>query len=98
MVVQPKAPPTVLLWLTDGVEPGLVDGPMAELRQVGVSVLVVSIGHGNYRMLKRVVTPPIETHLRFVDVDYISTITVDLREAIIGEGRVVHFQKCLFAH
>ncbi|CAB1353704.1 unnamed protein product [Coregonus sp. 'balchen'] len=76
--------PKVLVWLTDGVEPGTVDGPMAELRTAGVSVLAVSTGHGNYQVLRRVVTPPIESHLYFVDIDDISIITEDLREAIIG--------------
>lgn len=76
--------PKVLVWLTDGVEPGVVDGPMAELRTAGVSVLAVSTGHGNYQVLRRVVTAPIESHLYFVDIDDISIITEDLREAIIG--------------
>ncbi|KAM9535193.1 von Willebrand factor A domain-containing protein 1-like [Salvelinus alpinus] len=75
--------PKVLVWLTDGVEPGVVDGPMAELRTAGVSVLAVSTGHGNYQVLRRVVTAPIESHLYFVDIDDISIITEDLREAII---------------
>ncbi|CAM4662854.1 unnamed protein product [Leuciscus chuanchicus] len=95
LLAQPEAPPTVLLWLTDGVEPGEVDGPMAELRRVGVSVLAVSIGHGNYQMLKRVVTPPIETHLRFVDIEDIGTITEDLREAIIELLRAECLQVCV---
>uniref|UniRef100_A0A3P8YB65 von Willebrand factor A domain-containing protein 1 n=1 Tax=Esox lucius TaxID=8010 RepID=A0A3P8YB65_ESOLU len=75
--------PKVLLWLTDGVRPGRVDEPMEELRKLGVSVLVVSTGHGNYQVLRKVVTPPIENHLYFVDIDDISIITQDLREAII---------------
>ncbi|XP_073701038.1 von Willebrand factor A domain-containing protein 1-like [Garra rufa] len=83
-LLRPQAPPTLLLWLTDGAESGEVDGPMAALRGRGVTVLVVSTGNGNYQLLRRVVTPPIETHLHFVDVDDISIITEDLREAIIG--------------
>ncbi|RXN23298.1 von Willebrand factor A domain-containing 1-like protein [Labeo rohita] len=81
-LLRPQAPPTVLLWLTDGVEPGAVDGPMAALRGRGVSVLAVSTGQGNYQLLRRVVTPPIEAHLHFVNIDDISIITEDLREAI----------------
>lgn len=75
--------PKVLLWMTDGVQPGDVHGPMAELRKDGVAVLVVSTGHGNYQMLWRLVTPPIESHLYFVDIEDISIISEDLREAII---------------
>ncbi|XP_051551189.1 von Willebrand factor A domain-containing protein 1-like [Myxocyprinus asiaticus] len=78
-----EAAPRILLWLTDGVGPGAVEGPMAALRRQGVSVLAVSTGPGNYQVLRNVVTPPIETHLYFVDADDISIITEDLREAII---------------
>lgn len=77
--------PRVLVWLTDGVKPGDVIGPMAELREEGVAVLVVSTGHGNYQVLRQVVTPPVENHLYFVDIDDMSIITEDLRDAIIGE-------------
>ncbi|KAM7404311.1 hypothetical protein PAMP_011673 [Pampus punctatissimus] len=75
--------PRVLVWLTDGVKPGDVIGPMAELQKEGVAVLVVSTGHGNYQVLRQVVTPPIENHLHFVDIDDMSIITEDLRDAII---------------
>ncbi|XP_074537819.1 von Willebrand factor A domain-containing protein 1 [Halichoeres trimaculatus] len=75
--------PRVLVWLTDGVKPGDVIGPMAALREEGVAVLVVSTGHGNYLVLREVVTPPVEDHLYFVDIDDMSIITEDLRNAII---------------
>ncbi|KAM9343417.1 von Willebrand factor A domain-containing protein 1 [Pholidichthys leucotaenia] len=75
--------PRVLVWLTDGVKPGDVIGPMAALREEGVAVLVVSTGHGNYQVLRQVVTPPVEDHLYFVDIDDMSIITEDLRNAII---------------
>lgn len=75
--------PRVLVWLTDGVKPGDVIGPMAELREEGVAVLVVSTGHGNYQVLRQVVSPPVEDHLYFVDIDDMSIITEDLRNAII---------------
>uniref|UniRef100_A0A8D0AU89 von Willebrand factor A domain-containing protein 1 n=1 Tax=Sander lucioperca TaxID=283035 RepID=A0A8D0AU89_SANLU len=75
--------PRVLVWLTDGVKPGDVIGPMAELQEEGVAVLVVSTGHGNYQVLRQVVTPPVESHLYFVDIDDMSIITEDLRDAII---------------
>lgn len=77
--------PRVLVWLTDGVKPGDVIGPMALLKEEGVAVLVVSTGHGNYQVLRQVVTPPAENNLYFVDIDDMSIITEDLREAIIGK-------------
>lgn len=75
--------PRVLVWLTDGVKPGDVIGPMTELQEEGVAVLVVSTGHGNYLVLRQVVSPPVEDHLYFVDIDDMSIITEDLRDAII---------------
>ncbi|XP_077585195.1 von Willebrand factor A domain-containing protein 1 [Stigmatopora nigra] len=75
--------PRVLVWLTDGVKPGDVIGPMVELREEGVAVLVVSTGHGNYQVLREVVSSPAENHLYFVDIDDMSIILEDLREAII---------------
>ncbi|XP_038552719.1 von Willebrand factor A domain-containing protein 1-like [Micropterus salmoides] len=75
--------PKIVLWLTDGVQPGDVDKPMSELKEQGVSVLAVSTVHGNYQVLKRAVTPPLESHLYSVDIDNIEIITEDLREAII---------------
>uniref|UniRef100_A0A3B3R960 von Willebrand factor A domain-containing protein 1 n=1 Tax=Paramormyrops kingsleyae TaxID=1676925 RepID=A0A3B3R960_9TELE len=77
--------PRVLVWLTDGVNPGPVEGPMEELRNSNVSVLVVSTGHGGYQLLQKVVTPPLETHLHVVDVEFMELITQDFRNAIIGE-------------
>ncbi|KAI3370099.1 hypothetical protein L3Q82_024888, partial [Scortum barcoo] len=87
--------PKILLWLTDGVEPGDVDELMSELKARGVYVLAVSTVHGNYQVLQRAVTPPLESHLYSVDIDNIEIITEDLREAIIKiiraeRLRVVH--------
>ncbi|XP_076857686.1 von Willebrand factor A domain-containing protein 1-like [Brachyhypopomus gauderio] len=87
-----EAPPRVLLWLTDGVELGNVDRPIAALHQEGVSVLAVSMGHSGYQVLRKAVTPPIEAHLHFVDAEDISIITEDLREAIIELIRAEHLQ------
>ncbi|KAJ8360713.1 hypothetical protein SKAU_G00172380 [Synaphobranchus kaupii] len=84
--------PRVLVWLTDGVQPGAVGGPMAELRQEGVAVLAVSTGHGNYQVLQQVVTPPADSHLYFVDIDDMSIITKDLRDAIIELIRAERLQ------
>ncbi|XP_074491236.1 von Willebrand factor A domain-containing protein 1-like isoform X2 [Sebastes fasciatus] len=87
--------PKILLWLTDGVQPGDVDEPMSQLKAQGVSVLAVSTVHGNYQVLQRAVTPPLESHLYSVDIETIEIITQDLREAIIKiiraeRLRVVH--------
>ncbi|XP_004544831.3 von Willebrand factor A domain-containing protein 1 isoform X2 [Maylandia zebra] len=84
--------PKILLWLTDGVQPGDVDRPMSELKMRGVSVLIVSTVHGNYQVLKRVVTPPLDSHLYSVDIDNIDIITEDLRKAMIDvlSPAVVH--------
>ncbi|MBN3322031.1 VWA1 protein, partial [Atractosteus spatula] len=84
--------PKVLVWLTDGVMTGSVLQPMAELRQAGVAVLVVSTGYGNLQELQRVVTPPEERHLQFVDIDSLGIITSDLRDAIIDLIRMQRFR------
>lgn len=81
----PTDVPRVLVWLTDGVNPGPVEGPMEELQNSNVSVLVVSTGHGGYQLLQKVVTPPLDTHLQVVDVEFMDLITQDFRNAIIGE-------------
>ncbi|XP_026204113.1 von Willebrand factor A domain-containing protein 1 isoform X2 [Anabas testudineus] len=78
-----KNVPKVLLWLTDGVDPGDVDKPMSELKARGVSVLIVSTIHANYQVLQRAVSPPIESHLFFVDFDDINIIKEDMLKAII---------------
>ncbi|XP_012681655.1 von Willebrand factor A domain-containing protein 1 [Clupea harengus] len=84
--------PRVLLWLTDGVDPGPVREPMKELRDEGVKVLVVSTGHGNFQVLRQVVSPPVEDHLYFVDIEDISIITEDVRNAIIEIIRAERLQ------
>ncbi|KAI1892654.1 hypothetical protein AGOR_G00135790 [Albula goreensis] len=84
--------PRVLVWLTDGMQPGAVEGPMAELRQEGVAVLAVSTGHGNFQVLRKVVTPPDYNHLYFVDIDDMDIITKDLRDAIIEIIRAERLQ------
>ncbi|KAJ8257727.1 hypothetical protein GJAV_G00189030 [Gymnothorax javanicus] len=84
--------PRVLVWLTDGMQPGDVEGPMAELREAGVAVLAVSTGHGNYQVLRKVVSPPLDSHLYFVDIDDMKIITKDLRDAIIEIIRAERLQ------
>ncbi|XP_072552486.1 von Willebrand factor A domain-containing protein 1 [Salminus brasiliensis] len=84
--------PRVLVWITDGIGPGDVQGPMAELREDGVAVLVVSTGRGNYQILREVVTPPVEEHLYFVDIEDMNIITEDVRNAIIEIIRAERLQ------
>ncbi|XP_053499666.1 von Willebrand factor A domain-containing protein 1 [Ictalurus furcatus] len=84
--------PRVLVWLTDGVEPGDVQQFMTELRNEGVYVLAVSTGRGNYQVLRDVVSPPAEDHLHFVDIEDMSIITEDLRNAIIEIIRAKRLQ------
>ncbi|KAJ8265044.1 hypothetical protein COCON_G00141430 [Conger conger] len=84
--------PRVLVWLTDGMQPGAVEEPMAELRQEGVAVLAVSTGHGNYQVLRKVVTSPVDNHLYFVDIDDMNIIAKDLRDAIIEIIRAERLQ------
>lgn len=78
--------PRVLVWLTDGVEPGDVQKYMDDLRDEGVYVLIVSTGRGNYQVLRNVASPPAEDHLYFVDIEDMNIITEDLRNAIIGKS------------
>ncbi|XP_077459966.1 von Willebrand factor A domain-containing protein 1-like isoform X2 [Stigmatopora argus] len=75
--------PKVMLWLTDGVELGEVEEPIAQLKAQGVSVLIVSTVHGNFQVLQRAVSPPVESHLYSVDIDNIDIITDEMRAAII---------------
>lgn len=84
--------PRVLVWLTDGVDPGQVSKPMKQLRDEGVNVLVVSTGHSNYQVLREVVTPPVEDHLYFVDIDDINIILEEVRNAIIEIIRAERLQ------
>uniref|UniRef100_UPI0037E79C21 von Willebrand factor A domain-containing protein 1-like n=1 Tax=Semicossyphus pulcher TaxID=241346 RepID=UPI0037E79C21 len=87
--------PKILLWLTDGVQPGDVDELMSELKAQGVYVLAVSTVHGNYQVLQRAVTPPLESHLYSVDLDNIEIITEDLREAVI---KIIHAERLRVVH
>ncbi|KAG5835584.1 hypothetical protein ANANG_G00245550 [Anguilla anguilla] len=84
--------PRVLVWLTDGVQPGAVEGPMIQLKQEGVAILAVSTGYGDYQVLREVVTQPDNAHLYFVDIDHVSIITKDLRGAIIELIRAERLQ------
>ncbi|XP_030041504.1 von Willebrand factor A domain-containing protein 1 isoform X1 [Microcaecilia unicolor] len=75
--------PKVLLWVTDGISTDDIAEPMKLLKDMGVTVFVVSTGRGNYRELSAAASQPPEDHLYFVDVDDLPIITKDLRDSII---------------
>ncbi|XP_062257618.1 von Willebrand factor A domain-containing protein 1-like isoform X2 [Platichthys flesus] len=87
--------PKILLWLTDGAQPGDVVEPLMELKERGVSVLIVSTVHGNYQVFQRAVTPPLESHLYFVEFDNVAIITEDLRKAII---KIIRAERLYVVH
>ncbi|MED6244691.1 hypothetical protein ATANTOWER_021242 [Ataeniobius toweri] len=87
--------PKVLLWLTDGVQPGNVEKAMSDLKARGVNVLIVSTIHGNYQLLQRVATPPLVSHLYSVDIESIDIITEELREAII---KIIRAERLIVIH
>lgn len=76
--------PKILLWLTDGTQPGNVGLWMTQFKAEGVSILAVTTVHGDYQALRDAVTPPVEYHLYYVDIEHIHVITNELREAIMS--------------
>lgn len=76
--------PKILLWLTDGTQPGNVGPLMTQLKAEGVSVLAVTTVHGEYPVLRDAVTPPVEGRLYYVDIEHIHVIAKELREAIMS--------------
>ncbi|XP_054857871.1 von Willebrand factor A domain-containing protein 1 isoform X2 [Eublepharis macularius] len=74
--------PKVLVWVTDGFSTDDVSRPMQLLKDLGVTVFIVSTGHGNYLELSAAASQPPEKHLHFVDVDDLSIIIKELRDSI----------------
>uniref|UniRef100_A0A8D2LE73 von Willebrand factor A domain-containing protein 1 n=1 Tax=Varanus komodoensis TaxID=61221 RepID=A0A8D2LE73_VARKO len=74
--------PKVLVWVTDGFTTDEVSKPMQALKDMGVTVFIVSTGRGNYLELSAAASQPPEKHLHFVDVDDLTIITKELRDAI----------------
>lgn len=74
--------PKILLWLTDGTQPGNVGPLMTQFKAEGVFVLAVTTVHGEYPVLRDAVTPPAVCHLYTVDIEHIHVITKELTEAI----------------
>ena len=76
--------PKVLVWVTDGGSSDPVGPPMQELKDLGVTVFIVSTGRGNLLELSAAASAPAEKHLHFVDVDDLHIITQALRGSILG--------------
>ncbi|XP_066419964.1 von Willebrand factor A domain-containing protein 1 isoform X1 [Molothrus aeneus] len=74
--------PKVLVWVTDGFSTDDISEPMQLLKDMGVTVFIVSTGRGNFLQLSAAASPPSDTHLHFVDVDDLPIITQQLRDAI----------------
>ncbi|XP_069466228.1 von Willebrand factor A domain-containing protein 1 isoform X2 [Ambystoma mexicanum] len=75
--------PKVLVWVTDGISTDDVSLPMETLKEMGVTVFIVSTGRGNYLELSQAASQPSDKHLLFVDVDDLPIITKELRDSII---------------
>ncbi|KAG8434359.1 hypothetical protein GDO86_012657 [Hymenochirus boettgeri] len=75
--------PKVMVWVTDGLSTDDVSLPMQLLKDMGVTVFIVSTGRGNYLNLSAAASQPTDNHLHFVDVDDLHIITRELRNAII---------------
>ncbi|XP_042336273.1 von Willebrand factor A domain-containing protein 1 [Sceloporus undulatus] len=76
--------PKVVVWVTDGFSTDDISQPMQLLKDMGVTVFIVSTGRGNYLELSAAASQPPEKHLHFVDVDDLTIITKELRDAIAG--------------
>ncbi|XP_035200483.1 von Willebrand factor A domain-containing protein 1 [Oxyura jamaicensis] len=75
--------PKVLVWVTDGFSTDDISEPMQLLKDMGVTVFIVSTGRGNYLELSAAASQPPEKHLHFVDVDDMTIITKELRDAML---------------
>ncbi|KFO31758.1 von Willebrand factor A domain-containing protein 1, partial [Fukomys damarensis] len=75
--------PKVLVWVTDGGSSDPIGPPMQELKDLGVTVFIVSTGRGNLLELSAAASAPAERHLRFVDVDDLHIIAQQLRSSIL---------------
>ncbi|XP_045155168.1 von Willebrand factor A domain-containing protein 1 [Echinops telfairi] len=76
--------PKVLVWVTDGGSSDPVGPPMQELKDLGVTVFIISTGRGNRLELSAAASAPPEKHLHVVDVDDMSIIAQTLRDSILG--------------
>lgn len=76
--------PKVLVWVTDGFSSDDISEPMQLLKDMGVTVFIVSTGRSNFLQLSAAASQPSERHLHFVDVDDLPIITEELRDGILG--------------
>lgn len=76
--------PKVLVWLTDGVSSDDISKPIQLLKDLGVTVFIVSTGRGNYIELKAAASKPTESRLYYVDTDDMYVILEELRNEILG--------------
>lgn len=79
--------PKVLVWVTDGGSSDPVGPPMQELKDLGVTVFIVSTGRGNLLELSAAASAPPEKHLQFVDVDDLHIIAQELTGSILEAMR-----------
>uniref|UniRef100_A0A452Q9D0 von Willebrand factor A domain-containing protein 1 n=1 Tax=Ursus americanus TaxID=9643 RepID=A0A452Q9D0_URSAM len=79
--------PKVLVWVTDGGSSDPVGPPMQELKDLGVTVFIVSTGRGNLLELSDAASAPPEKHLHFVDMDDLHIIAQELRGSILDAMR-----------
>ncbi|KAM9036879.1 von Willebrand factor A domain-containing protein 1 isoform 1-T1 [Sarcophilus harrisii] len=77
----------VLVWVTDGGSSDEAQVPMQALKDMGVTVFIVSTGRGNFLDLSAAASQPPEKHLRFVDVDDLQIIVPELRGSILEAMR-----------
>ncbi|XP_066059136.1 von Willebrand factor A domain-containing protein 1 isoform X1 [Chamaea fasciata] len=75
--------PKVLVWVTDGFSTDDISEPMQLLKDMGVTVFIVSTGRGNFLELSAAASQPSDKHLHFVDVDDLPIITKELRDGIL---------------
>ncbi|XP_014114714.1 PREDICTED: von Willebrand factor A domain-containing protein 1 isoform X2 [Pseudopodoces humilis] len=77
--------PKVLVWVTDGFSTDDISEPMQLLKDMGVTVFIVSTGRSNFLELSAAASQPLDKHLHFVDVDDLPIITKELRDGILEE-------------
>uniref|UniRef100_A0A8C5X667 von Willebrand factor A domain-containing protein 1 n=1 Tax=Malurus cyaneus samueli TaxID=2593467 RepID=A0A8C5X667_9PASS len=75
--------PKVLVWVTDGFSSDDISEPTRLLKDMGVTVFIVSTGRGNFMELSAAASQPSEKHLHFVDVDDLPIISQELRDGIL---------------
>ncbi|XP_072100841.1 von Willebrand factor A domain-containing protein 1 [Mobula birostris] len=75
--------PKVLVWLTDGASSDDISQPFQFLKDLGVTVFIVSIGRGNYIELKAAASEPSERRLYYVNPEDMHVIMEELRNEIL---------------